>query len=161
MTNESDTYAQAEPGKAPGSTFERKEMSFKTLRKRIALVAVAALAVTGLSTVPANAAAQDGPELTAINVKAATANTNVVNTELSIFVGGSATGTDLDNTETINFAAALTTFPTGGFVAGVREAGRTHPWPLRSDRHGHGTVLVEGPEPAKRGSRRVANLLCA
>jgi hypothetical protein len=56
MTNESDTYAQAEPGKAPGSTFERKEMSFKTLRKRIALVAVAALAVTGLSTVTANAA---------------------------------------------------------------------------------------------------------
>jgi len=56
VTNESDTYDQAEPGKAPGSTFERKEMSIKTLRKRIALVAVSALAVTGLSTVPANAA---------------------------------------------------------------------------------------------------------
>jgi hypothetical protein len=59
VTNESDTYAQAEPGKAPGSTFERKEMSFKTLRKRIALVAVSALAVTGLSTVSANAAVSD------------------------------------------------------------------------------------------------------
>jgi len=42
-----------------GSTIERKKMSIKTLRKRIALVAVAALAVTGLSTVPANAAAGD------------------------------------------------------------------------------------------------------
>jgi len=92
-------------------------MSIKTLRKRIALVAVASLGFGLMSVVPASAAAQDGPELTAINVKAATANTNEASSEISVFVGGTATGTDLDATETINFAAALTTFPTGGFVA--------------------------------------------
>jgi len=65
MTNESDTCAKADPGMVLGSTIERKKMSIKTLRKRIALVAVAALAVTGLSTVSANAATFDsGADMT-------------------------------------------------------------------------------------------------
>ena len=39
MTNESDFFAQADLGKALRSTYERKIMSTKTLRKRVALVA--------------------------------------------------------------------------------------------------------------------------
>jgi hypothetical protein len=47
---------RAEIGKYPISTNERKNMSTKTLRKRIALVAVAALGAGVLSVAPANAA---------------------------------------------------------------------------------------------------------
>jgi len=56
MTNESDFFTQAEPEKASGSTYERKKMSTKTLRKRIALVAVAALGFGVVNGVSANAA---------------------------------------------------------------------------------------------------------
>jgi hypothetical protein len=47
---------RAEIGKCPISTNERKNMSTKTLRKRIALVAVATLGAGVLSVAPANAA---------------------------------------------------------------------------------------------------------
>jgi len=56
MTNESDFFAQADPGKCPGSTIERKTMSIKTLNKRIALIAVAALGFGVVTGVSANAA---------------------------------------------------------------------------------------------------------
>jgi len=56
MTNESDFFAQADLGKALRSTYERKIMSTKTLRKRIALVAVAALGFGVITGVSANAA---------------------------------------------------------------------------------------------------------
>ena len=47
---------RAEIGKCPNSTNERKQMSTKTIYKRIALVAVAALGAGVLSVAPANAA---------------------------------------------------------------------------------------------------------
>jgi len=51
---------QADLGKAPGSTIERKQMSTKTTLKRIALVAVSALGFGVLTSVaPASAAAND------------------------------------------------------------------------------------------------------
>jgi len=50
---------RAEIGKCPISTNERKNMSTKTLRKRIALVAVATLGAGVLSVAPANAAVGD------------------------------------------------------------------------------------------------------
>jgi hypothetical protein len=57
ITYEKAFSGQADEGKFPKSTFlERKTMSTKTITKRIALVAVAALAIGGLSTVSANAA---------------------------------------------------------------------------------------------------------
>jgi hypothetical protein len=86
--------------------------------KKVSAVAVASLGFGLLSVVPAQAAAQDGPELTSVNVKAATANTNTLNAEQSVFAGGSiALGTDLDADETIHLRAVLTSFPAGGFVA--------------------------------------------
>ena len=86
--------------------------------KKVSAVAVASLGFGLLSVIPANAAAQDGPELTSVNVKAATANTNTLNAAQSVFAGGSvALGTDLDDTENIHLRAVLTSFPAGGFVA--------------------------------------------
>jgi trimeric autotransporter adhesin len=48
-------FAQADPGNVSGSTIERKKMSTKTIYKRIALVAVAALGAGVLSVAPASA----------------------------------------------------------------------------------------------------------
>jgi trimeric autotransporter adhesin len=57
MTYVSARFAQADPGIVSGSTIERKKMSTKTIYKRIALVAVAALGMGVLSSVsPASAA---------------------------------------------------------------------------------------------------------
>jgi hypothetical protein len=56
MTYVSALIAQAEPGIVSGSTTERKQMSTKTIYKRIALVAVAALGMGVLTSVsPASA----------------------------------------------------------------------------------------------------------
>ena len=57
MTYEKGLFAQADPGIVSGSTIERKKMSTKTIYKRIALVAVAALGAGVLSVAPASAAA--------------------------------------------------------------------------------------------------------
>jgi hypothetical protein len=53
MTYVSARFAQADPGIVSGSTIERKKMSTKTIYKRIALVAVAALGAGVLSVAPA------------------------------------------------------------------------------------------------------------
>jgi trimeric autotransporter adhesin len=56
MTYVSARFAQADPGIVSGSTIERKKMSTKTIYKRIALVAVAALGMGVVSSVsPASA----------------------------------------------------------------------------------------------------------
>jgi len=51
------THLKAADGNVPFATLERKIMSTKTVLKRVALVAVAALAIGGVSAVSANAAA--------------------------------------------------------------------------------------------------------
>ena len=50
------THLKAADGIVPFATLERKTMSTKTAFKRVALVAAAALAIGGVSSVPANAA---------------------------------------------------------------------------------------------------------
>ena len=57
ISDEKAFLSQADLGKAPRSTIERKQMSTKTSIKRIALVAVSALGFGLVSGVPANAAA--------------------------------------------------------------------------------------------------------
>ena len=60
MTYVSARFAQADPGIVSGSTIERKQMSTKTIYKRIALVAVASLGFGVLTSVsPASAANGD------------------------------------------------------------------------------------------------------
>ena len=56
MTYVSARFAQADLRKLRGSTIERKQMSTKTIYKRIALVAVASLGAGLLSVAPASAA---------------------------------------------------------------------------------------------------------
>jgi hypothetical protein len=82
MTYEKGLFAQADPGIVSGSTIERKKMSTKTIYKRIALVAVAALGAGVLSVAPASAAAI---------VNTDTAMSGSAGTNNSIVVSGSAT----------------------------------------------------------------------
>jgi trimeric autotransporter adhesin len=94
---------RAEIGKCPNSTNERKNMSTKTIYKRIALVAVAALGAGVLSVAPANAANEGEitagtagstgvvAALTMSSVSAGTA-TLVAGGELSVNVSAGASG---------------------------------------------------------------------
>jgi len=97
-------------------------MSTKTIYKRIALVAVATLGAGVLSVAPASA---DDVEVaagtvTALNAKVATANTNVAGATQTFYVGTTTAveaSPGAGDNLTIKYRAALTTFPTGGFVA--------------------------------------------
>jgi len=65
MSYERSFLCQADLGKAPGSTIERKQMSTKTTLKRIALVAVSALGFGLVSTVaPASATPREATSIT-------------------------------------------------------------------------------------------------
>jgi len=75
---------RAEIGKCPISTNERKNMSTKTLRKRIALVAVSALGAGVLSVAPANAAALAANGIDITSVPAATPGLCSVDTDKEI-----------------------------------------------------------------------------
>jgi len=108
--------------------------------KKVSAVAVASLGFGLLSVVPAYAAAES---VTAVNVKAATANDNTQNSEQSIFVGASATGTDIDTNDTVDFKATLTTSPAGGFVTVVGQTGEA-------------TLVFAGDTGADTGSSGVA-----
>ena len=94
--------------------------------KKVSAVAVAALAFGGLTSVaPANAA-QAATGFTALNIKAATANTNVTGASVQVFVGGTlaAAATDWVTTTAATqfYRAAVTTYPTNGFVVPTGEA---------------------------------------
>jgi len=126
MTNEFFSH-RADSGMVLGSTIERKKMSIKTLRKRIALVAVAALAVTGLSTVPANAAVLPNGTATAITLSTITASPTV-GTAVDIKMGTTVAALVATTTaDTLTFQGALTAFPAGGStsVAGILAANQT------------------------------------
>ena len=86
--------------------------------KKVSAVAVASLGFGLLSVVPVNAAAQNGTaNITAVTVKAATANTNVTDAAVRFFLGGTIdSGTDLDAGDELNFKAAVTSYPTNGYV---------------------------------------------
>jgi trimeric autotransporter adhesin len=126
MTYEKGLFAQAEPGIASGSTIERKKMSTKTIYKRIALVAVAALGAGVLSVAPANATAitawtkYEG-NVTAINLKVQTA-TPVTGADVYVNVGAktAAVGTVAGATTTgatTQIRASLSSYPAGAFAA--------------------------------------------
>jgi len=93
--------------------------------KKVSAVAVASLGFGLLSVVPVNAA-QAATGFTALNVKAATANTNVTGTSIQVFVGGTlaAPATDWVTTSAATqfYRAAVTTYPTNGFVVPTGEA---------------------------------------
>jgi hypothetical protein len=94
--------------------------------KKVSAVAVASLGFGLLSVVPAQAA-QAATGFTALNVKAATANTNVTSTSIKLYVGGTlaAAATDWVTTSAATqfYRAAVTTYPTNGYIVptGVAE----------------------------------------
>ena len=102
MTYEKGLFAQADPGIVSGSTIERKQMSTKTIYKRIALVAVAALGAGVLSVAPANAAVTAMEDMTLaarganLNLIVEAGTTTAGARTYSIYTGGASTLTVAD-----------------------------------------------------------------
>jgi hypothetical protein len=116
---------RAEIGKCPNSTNERKNMSTKTLRKRIALVAVAALGTGVLSVAPASATAMANSlyVTTAANnpVHCSVVSTNgseAIVLPLGVDFVITSTATNMEVNDTYRFAMPGTTVQTFG-VQGV------------------------------------------
>jgi hypothetical protein len=106
---------RAEIGKCPNSTNERKNMSTKTLRKRIALVAVAALGAGVLSVAPANATGTDGAivDLTgSIGLLASDSVTGVAGTATLLSTGTLSVTVDAAATDAVESRLTVT----GGVV---------------------------------------------
>jgi hypothetical protein len=96
-------------------------MSTKTTFKRIALVAVASLGFGMVSAVPSFAADAEvaAGTVTALNVKKANANTYVQGSTQTIYVGTTTAAEAAPAADALfmTFRAAMTTFPSGGFIA--------------------------------------------
>jgi len=112
MTNELNLFSPAAIKKGLIATSERKKMSTKTLRKRIALVAVAALGFTGLTIVSANAAVTVAVGTTPWNVSTAYAGTGT--TAATQVVGGNVQLTFAETVTVTGSAAAITSFSSTG-----------------------------------------------
>ena len=84
-------------------------MSTKTLRKRIALVAVSALGFGLVSAAPSSAAAADNGEVTAVISTAATANTYAVG-QAQTFTA-TVTTNSVDATDNVDVKAMITSSP--------------------------------------------------
>jgi hypothetical protein len=106
MTYEKALISQAELRIVRGSTNERKQMSTKTLRKRIALVAVSALGFGLVSTVPAFAVARTASAGTSTTVQAGVSSTLTTLTLSAALVAATP--------DTI--VVASTTGPAGGAI---------------------------------------------
>ena len=95
---------RAEIGKFPNSTNERKQMSNKTIFKRIALVAVAALGAGVLSVAPANAA--NNPAVgSSTNAASAAGVLNIVT--LASITGDAGLNATITSGNTGNFSVGL------------------------------------------------------
>jgi hypothetical protein len=123
---------QADLGKAPGSTIERKQMSTKTTFKRVALVAVVSLGFGVLSSVsPASAASADNDIYTLQSATLDTATTTYaarIGQQIEIGVTGSVAASAAGATKihALSIAATLTSQPAGSTIyptiAGVTSA---------------------------------------
>jgi hypothetical protein len=110
MTYEKGLFAQADPGIVSGSTIERKQMSTKTIYKRIALVAVASLGAGVLSVAPANA------NVSSVALSVATQSATVVNVADTITADLRATTGAIAVGNVITYTATISK-PTGSALA--------------------------------------------
>jgi hypothetical protein len=85
-------------------------MSTKTLRKRIALVAVSALGFGLVTAAPSSAAAADNNEVSAVVSTAATANTYAVG-QVQTFTTTVTTANTVEATDTVDIKAMITSSP--------------------------------------------------
>jgi len=94
--------------------------------KKVAVIAVASLGFGLLSVVPANAVAQTGVAMTALNATKATANTYVSGTAQIIYVGGTiAAIADMEDDLNQHIRAIANTYPAGGFIGVTGQTGAT------------------------------------
>jgi len=101
-----------------GSTIERKKMSIKTLRKRIALVAVAVIGAAGLTVAPAQGAIIAAIPVDSINLaKQTTTPTTGTAVKFNVGVKMVAAYTNAANTDETKFVAQFASTPAGGVVA--------------------------------------------
>ena len=85
--------------------------------KKVSAVAVASLGFGLMSVVPAQAVETASGLITAVNLKSATANTLATGATQQIFFGATKSATAFTAATESSFVAALTAFPSGGFVA--------------------------------------------
>jgi len=114
VSDEKPFLRQADFGKAPGSTIERKQMSTKTTLKRIALVAVSALGFGMLSVTPSLALATGlSVDKSSITVVAPTtvSGTDTPTAVVAITVSNNTALTGLGSLETVT--ATVTSVPAG------------------------------------------------
>ena len=124
MTYESVLLAQAELGIVSRSTTERKKMSTKTLRKRIALVTLVALGSGMLTSTAAFAGdvtawTKYTANVTSINLTKATSSPTAnaaVYVNLGAVTTASGDGGATNTGRVTQFRAALTSYPAGGYV---------------------------------------------
>jgi trimeric autotransporter adhesin len=138
MTYVSALGAQADPEIVSGSTIERKIMSTKTIYKRIALVAVAALGMGVISSVsPASAYSQifatGTPTVTVSTATVEGSQTQVSGANNFVQVVTSATaGLVTISGSTLSSATATTTVATGGLSAVQSAAAATYTIPTKT-----------------------------
>jgi hypothetical protein len=100
---------RAEIGKFPNSTKERKKMSIKTIRKRIAVIAISAVAATGMSLIVAPSA---NAAPTHANLQANTlyiATTKSISGSASVAAFAAHGGGDIDTNTQVGFITATST----------------------------------------------------
>jgi hypothetical protein len=127
MTYVSALNAQADPGIVSGSTIERKQMSTKTIYKRIALVAVASLGAGLLSVAPAQAAFGTTITVAGTNVaRSGSTGASVLLTAGTPGVGDTLAITFLTrNGVTLNTVPAGISVTTNGANTGIATSGAT------------------------------------
>jgi hypothetical protein len=114
MTYVSALIAQADLRKLRGSTIERKQMSTKTIYKRIALVAVASLGAGVLSVAPANAVV---PTLFKITV----AESIGTDTDTAVTVSGASNYVDIESKVDATGGATVRVDLTGATFVDITE----------------------------------------
>jgi trimeric autotransporter adhesin len=122
MTYVSALEAQAEPGIVSGSTTERKQMSTKTIYKRIALVAVAALGAGVLSVAPASATGSWAAPFDITTYESASATTGASLTITATQVAGADNYIEFTGTATTDGTQFVRLAVTGGVISSAANA---------------------------------------
>ena len=141
ITYERALEAQADLRKFRGSTIERKHMSTKTTFKRVALVAVAALGLGVLASVPSQATVQ-AQSLT-LSSATSTQLTNETSTASAAVATVSFLADNLGDTVTVT--AFLMSAPAGNTKTPVLQVSETTSAVVRDDAAG-GSALAVGAE---------------
>ena len=144
------THLKATDGIVSSVTIERKQMSTKTITKRIALVAASALALGGFSVIsaPQASAALSIPTVTGISLVKDT-RTAVVGTLVAVNFGFKAAADVAAVGQEETFTATVTAYPANGFASvtssyasGLNSAGVVISAPTNATADGTGTNSI-------------------